>query len=113
MASRVYSISHRNMSDSEGNIVIDGRQSAPLPVRQLRYFSLVTELTVTELTTDMQNTRTVALLQPHIIAQAIFSNQTRSKLAPKEHIFLKFTNAFVNTVTELTWTNIRKYHTTG
>jgi len=42
--------------------VTDGRRSAPLPIRQLRYFSLVTELTVTELTTGMQNTRILALL---------------------------------------------------
>jgi len=35
---------------SEGNIVTGVRLSAPLPVRQLRYFSLVTELAVTELT---------------------------------------------------------------
>jgi len=57
--------------------VTDGRRSAPLPIRQLRYFSLVTELTVTELTTGMQNTQILALLHHHIIAQAIFSNQTQ------------------------------------
>jgi len=53
--------------------VTDDRWSAPLPVRQLRYFSVVTELT-----TDMQNTHILALLHHHIIAQAIFSNQAQS-----------------------------------
>jgi len=55
-------------------MVTDDRRSAPLLVRQLRYFSLVTELTVTELTTGMQNIHILALLHCHIIAQAIFSN---------------------------------------